>query len=671
MNQIPKTELPRSLAQHFEAPGDFTGIFGWVCGYSADSEFMNQAAERFTRKTQGQRAHGGQAALALLLDSGKRCLTFCDVPGVVHLAIKDPGKQPFLLLHAKVAILGFRHPTDASQWRLRLLVSTGNWTSQTLEESLDLAWCVDVSSEDMASLDDSTVQACADFKAAAEMFDWLKPHFDTRLLDFMPTSLAPEPDSSAQGMFKAWLDKVVSQGRQVKPRFFTSIKDSLHNQLPGLINNAGAVTKRNYLAMGSGFYEAASEGKAVPVVVHEIVELLREQGFLTASAELDIFVNQDACQAVAACLKGLGDGGFSVRAAHTPEKLYGKDSKRDLHAKFIFSANSRSGSNNCNSAWLYLGSGNLTGPGFANKTSRKGGNLEAGVVFSPQGLQWEAEDKNNNAALVTDLLPLQWKTKISATDDLKAGSEMELRDVQYAAAPVAWLAWCEDPSARWLQVPDGATEPFAVLDASGAAHQADEQQRVLWSDPRPREVTLAWTHEGKECRGIVPVLDQYGRIAGAALPKLELDQVWWELANFPLPPEEDESDEQEKDSSAESSPPPTGQTTHASAATYPIRRMMELVENIADKQTQLLMADWTAWCTRLEQCLLQATESPGLAAFKQLDINPLSPLWHSPFRPDFAQSTDSIEGQRYEAVLQRAEQAWGVTAMKKLGAIHE
>lgn len=671
MSQTPKTELPRSLTQHFEAPGDFTGVFGWVCGYSADSEFMNQAVERFTRQTQGQRAYGGKAALALLLDPGNRCLTFCEVPGVVHLAIKDPTKQPFLLLHAKVAILGFRHPTDASQWLLRLVVSTGNWTRQTLEESLDLAWCVEVSSEDMAIPDDATVQACADFKAAAEMFDWLKPYFDTRLLDTTPPKLASEPSTSPQGMFDSLLTNVVSESKRVKPRFFTNIKSSLLSQLPELVNNAGATTKRNYLAMGSGFYEAASEGKAVPVVVHDIVAFLKAHELLTASAELDIFVNQDACQAVAACLKGLGDSGFSVRAAHTPEKLFGKDCKRFLHAKFIFSANYRSGSNKCSSAWLYLGSGNLTGPGFASKASREGGNLEAGVTFSPQGLQWEVEGSHNTTALVTDLLPIQWKTEISKAEDLKAGSEMEPRDVQYAAAPVAWLAWCEDASARWLQVPDDATEPFAVLDDSGAAHQADDQQRVLWSAPRSREVTLAWTHESQQCRGIVPVLDQYGRIAGAALPKLELDQVWWELANFPLPPEEDESDEQEKDSSAELSPPPTGQTTRASAATYPIRRMMELVENIADKQTHLLTADWTAWCIRLEQCLLQATESPGLAAFKQLDINPLSPLWHSPFRPDFAQNADSPEGQHYEAVLQHAEQAWGVTTMKKLGAINE
>lgn len=664
------SKKPLSLTQHFEGPDEFIGVFGWVCGYSADAEFMNLATELFTRQTQGQRAYGGKAALALLLDPGNTCLTFCDVPGVVHLAIKDLSEKPFVLLHAKVAILGFRHPLDARKWRLRLIVSTGNWTRQTLEESLDLAWCIEVSSEDLASPDESTIQACADFKAAAEMFKWLMPHFDDRLLAATRQDADVDPATLPQGMFDSWLAKVTSRGRRVESRFFTSIKAPLLDQLPALVKNTGAAIKRNYLAMGSGFYEKASEANAVPIVLHKIVALLEKEKLLTGSAKPDIFVNPKACQAVASCVEGLNKSRFQVWGAHAPEKLFGKDCERSLHAKFIFSAN-RKASNNCNNAWVYLGSGNLTGPGFTSKASKNGGNLEAGVAIAPQGLLWEAKVGQDTAALVTDLLPIQKKTKISKNEDLTADSEMEVRDEQYVASPVAWLLWCEDASTRWLQVPEGATEPFAVLDDSGSAQQSGDQKRFVWSAPRPREVTLAWLHAGQERKAIIPVLDEYGRISGAALPKLDLDQAWWQLASFPLPPEEDESDDEERDSSTKAAPPPTGQLTHSRAATYPIRRMMELVENIAEKQTRLLEADWTAWCVRLEQCLVQATESPMLTAFKPLDINPLSPLWHSPFRPDFAQSSDSPAGKRYEAVLQQVEHAWGVTEMKKLGATHE
>jgi len=125
---------PLSLAQHFEAPDEFFGCFGWVCGYSADFGFLDDAVERFTRRMQAQRAYEGRIALALMLDPGNPQITPNEVPGVIHLALR--GTLPFRLLHAKVALLGFRHASDARQWRLRLIVSTGNWTRQTLEDSL-------------------------------------------------------------------------------------------------------------------------------------------------------------------------------------------------------------------------------------------------------------------------------------------------------------------------------------------------------------------------------------------------------------------------------------------------------------------------------------------------------------------------------------------------------
>ena len=125
---------PPSLAQHFEAPDDWVGCFGWLCGFSADSGFLDDAVERFVRRTHAQRAYEGRIALAVMLDPSSPQISPKDVPGVLHLPIS--GQYPFRLLHAKVAMLGFRHTSDPLRWRLRLLVSTGNWTRQTLEDSL-------------------------------------------------------------------------------------------------------------------------------------------------------------------------------------------------------------------------------------------------------------------------------------------------------------------------------------------------------------------------------------------------------------------------------------------------------------------------------------------------------------------------------------------------------
>ncbi|WP_374483686.1 hypothetical protein [Zoogloea sp.] len=121
-----KNFCPLSLAQHFDAPAEYRGAFGWICGYSADAAFLNDAAERFTRATQGQRAHGGYVSLALILDPGHPAIGPVDVPGLAHLPIRHLPERPFRLLHAKVAVLGFRHESGDGRWRIRLLVSTGN-----------------------------------------------------------------------------------------------------------------------------------------------------------------------------------------------------------------------------------------------------------------------------------------------------------------------------------------------------------------------------------------------------------------------------------------------------------------------------------------------------------------------------------------------------------------
>ena len=88
MSKRDPTFKPLSLAQHFEAPDDFLGCFGWVCGYSADVGFLDDAVERFTRRMHAQRAYEGRIAMALMLDPSNPQITPKEVPGVMHLPLK-------------------------------------------------------------------------------------------------------------------------------------------------------------------------------------------------------------------------------------------------------------------------------------------------------------------------------------------------------------------------------------------------------------------------------------------------------------------------------------------------------------------------------------------------------------------------------------------------------
>ena len=120
-------------------------------------------------------------SLALILDPAQPALSPVEVPGLAHLPLRRADARPFRLLHAKFALLGFRGPGEDA-WRLRLIVSTGNWTRQTVEESLDLAWSIDIDAAELAAPDDGDLAArCADVKAAWGLLDFLQGLFDLRI----------------------------------------------------------------------------------------------------------------------------------------------------------------------------------------------------------------------------------------------------------------------------------------------------------------------------------------------------------------------------------------------------------------------------------------------------------------------------------------------------------
>ncbi len=658
---------PLSLAQHFEAPDDYYGRFGWMCGYSADAAFMDDAAERFTRRTHAQRAYMGHPALALMLDPSNPNVSLINAPAVAHLPIKKVRTKPFRLLHAKIALLYFCSEKNTDKWQLRLIVSTGNWTRETIESSLDLAWRVDLSKEDFENPDDEVRQVCADMKAAWDFLKWLRDYFDTGLLDARPPGKDYSESTNAKDFFDNVINKVPGMKQLPDPRFFDNREESLLEQLPAMIKATGDKAKRNYLAMGSGFYEAPARGDKIPSVLGKIVKDLISRNLLTATAEKDVFVNPNACQGVAASHEALVNEGYSVRLPGKP--VFMGPETRFLHAKFLFSANYRENSKACNSAWLYLGSGNLTGPGFNNRMSASGGNLEAGIVFAPKELYWYADKPIKPAQIVTNLIPIQWDDEnLALAGTLSEGTGMEDRDTQFIAAPVPWLLWSQDETNRWLKAPEGTATAFDVLDGTGKACFLDDKKRYLWMEDRPRQVRICWANEGQVQQSLVPILDEFGRLAAVDLPQLDLEEAWWQLANFPSLPEGDESEPSDPDPHK---PKNRKKRSSSKPSDYPIRKMMELIENIAAKQTVLSPVDWPAWCARLEQSLTQAANCPMVDAFSRLELNPLSPLWHAPFRPTFAETAETPEGQCYEGVLHEIEEKWNVGSLRKIGENYE
>lgn len=648
-----KLSVP-SLAQHFDAPDDYIGHFGWLCGYSADALFMNDAVERFTHATEDQRASLGLVSLALMLDPGNSAISLLDAPGVAHLPFdsKNNPKMPFKLLHAKVALLGFRHREHPDRWYLRLLVSTGNWTRQTLEESLDLAWRLDMTSEALENSSKEALQNCADIKAVWFFFDWLQKYFNTEVLSIQNANCIGETEQAVLSV-KSWIDLCVRKA-QGAPRFFDNRKKSLLAQIAEKVK-VGKSVKRNYLAMGSGFYESSSNSEEPPKVPLKIVQTLHKAALLTDSAELAIYVNPKSCQAIASALDSLNREGISVYSANTPVVVFGDKSQRTLHAKFLFSSNYRKSSNTCSSSWVYLGSGNLTHPGFTNAMNTSSGNLEAGVVFFPGSLYWDD---------VTKLLPIQRSEEVKGAQQLEVGTDMEQRDVAYIAPPMTWLLWHEEKYLTELRFGDSDTANVEILRSSGETCPKTKTG-FLWNDDRPREVCIRWQHDEATQEARIPIVDKYGRIAAAELTALSLEAAWWQLATFPMPA--DVTDEDAGDADAKKNTNRKGKVSKP-ITSYPVRQMMELIENIAAKQTALNELDWNAWCVRLEQTLNQAKDSSLVQYFREnLQLNPLDPLRHAAFRPSFAESNDSKQGKLYDDILKKIEEGWKVNKLKTIG----
>ncbi len=665
MPNIDTIATPYSLAQHFEAPDNYQGCFGWICGYSADAIFLNDAMERFTRQTVAQRAYIGGIHMALLLDPGNKYISLGDVPGVAHLPIKHTTKVPFNLLHSKVAILGFCKEDNGDDWQLRLLVSSGNWTRETLEESLDLVWRVDITSKELHKEECS--QACTDVAVAWDFMTWLGSFFDTKILGSRTATGQMVVTQEMQKNFQTWVDSVQrSILKDVNSRFVDNREKSLLEQL--LPNVSVVPVKRNYLAMGSGFFESPQHGatKHVPRVLQQIVKGLEERKLLTVSAAKKVFVNPHACQSVAPSQKAMEKAGYTIFPAAQPA-FFGRNSQRTLHAKFLFSANCRSNSNKCNNAWVYLGSGNLTNPGFNQKAARNRGNLETGVIFQPENIYWELQKKEENKQIITHLLPIDTNGENETPLPLSCGGDMPERDVVFISPPVPFLVWDKKHDQEIGYLSDTITEekPNFTLDKEGVTLSADLDGRFPWKGIRPRLVTIIWQVAGNKHSSQIPVLDEYGRLAATDLEELNLEEAWIQLANFPMPPDEDElsdvnpfigatlDDESREDSSGSSS--------------YMIRQVMELIENIAAKQTMLHNRDWASWCVRLERCLTQAAKSTIVKEFKRLGLNPLSPLWAKPFRPVFAETRHTPEGQQYEIVLSKIEEAWSVSSLASIG----
>jgi superfamily II DNA or RNA helicase len=633
----------RSLVEHFTPPGDLRGFAGWICGYSADQIALNSIAERFTGEGRRERARAGLPTLGLILESTHEQIPPTAVPGLLHLLSRS-GQPPFRLMHAKVALLGFRDLKDPQRWSLRLIVSTGNWTRQTSQDSLDLVWRIDLDRSDLDS-DEADVSARrADFAAAYDFMTWLRGYYQSDILTGSDAAGTASLTAERFRTLDRWLELVGADGTLPPARFFDTRSASIIEQLPGLVDNeTRGGRRRNVLVVGSGFYEGPSADGSAPQVPFRVRSALRSAGFLTADSASYLILEPSNCQMIAV------EGVASKLTEKRDWILLGPGQPHwglqlRLHAKFLFSAYERTDSDKCGSAWAYVGSGNMTEAGFLRAASRSGGNLEAGVVFAPDGLRWSGNQDELNA--VTTLLPIDWDLTIDDGVVLSTGDPRPEDGLPVLAAPVSHLVWNGSGTAGRLHTPEALGDqenavrhPFEVVDLDGVACPL-EAGAFVWPHPQPSQVHVRFEAENAVRVVTVPVQDDFGRMAGQSLEPIEFDMAIDKLSAFPFPPADDPYPPPEKPD------PNRSPTTDALAdrkrsgvvpSGLAIRRSMHLVETIADRQVAISPEDWHSWCHRLHCVLCQiGANDPIFADLRAIGMNPLSVLRRDPFLPAHA-----------------------------------
>lgn len=597
--------MSHSLLTLFAPPEGFIGDFGMLCGFTASRDVLDRIARTFS-------GDGSRPRLAAFIHPTADAVT--DLPGVAWMHFRS--RPRFRLLHAKVALLGFR---AEEHYVLRLVVSTGNWTAEPLTTSIDMFWY------DEFVTGGHDVQLAADIRAADGLFDWLRRRCDDGLL--RQTFDGTRPDET----FREAIEGLPASTR--RPRFVDTRAANMRSQIVERLTGRG----KQCLVIGSGFYEMsdAEEGESLIESLH--TELVRSKR-LVKDATLDLVLNPDNCQGLHGQAGRLVENGWTLRP---PGSSYAEHKQAKIHAKYLFLAKSAD-LGEIGPAQMYIGSANFSRMGFESQAD-DGGNLEAGIVIVPDPkLSWRQNARHNIRAM----LPGNFEDSVDA-NGLLAGEPFVPPPAPPAPPAVAFVEWAGDR----LRAPDGCEEIVEIVGLD----EAPVALPCAWPAPPPAFVTL---HRGG---WKVPVRAD-GALVVPKRGRQGLEEFLAGVGRFPasaIGAEEEEEGGEGLD--REMSSDVIAATGHGEQA-YPIRRMMRLITGLAQAQKALDPRDWQRWCRELKQDLpaLAETEAAMIAPFKDACANPLHALTDAEFLPD------GVDESRIKEALEHVEHAWGLAGTQDL-----
>lgn len=589
-----------SLYSLFMPPEGFGGDFGVFCGFTAAPDTLIQIKRRFSPEEV-------RPALAAFIHPTVAPIS--DVPGLAWMWM-DPKHPDYKLLHAKVALLGFRR-SNADSYLIRLAVSTGNWTQDPLTHSIDMYWSIDL---DLSGRIDP--QTVADIRAAWDMFEWLRGRANTSQIDRDYDGVRPG------ALLRAAIDELPPT--DLKSRFIDSRVMPLSEQV---IERLTKGKRMNRLVIGSGFFEG--ENAIEESVPERVRRQLIERRRFDPNGTSYLTLNPDACQGLASRPATLQH--WQICPPKTPLHAFGSK----LHAKFIALANQERDGAGAKGR-IYLGSGNLSRIGFET-SARAGGNLEAGVVFETGNLPWQKARHDD----ICKRLPVDFDNRVQVAS-LLAGKDFERPEEPTSLPPVTFLIWADDT----LSAPD-AKHVEIMRDGMVQTTPCD------WPGNPPAIVVTAadgWR---------LPVIAD-GVLVVPRPRDMRIEDILAGLGSFPLPAESEPIDEADSETRGEEE----GDGTPVPQSVYPIRRMMQLLVQLGEAQARVDRRDWPRWCRELRQNLVAITqlEHETIAFFRNARSNPLLALLDERMRPK------GVDMCLLEDALQTASAKWELADYPSLWA---
>ncbi len=671
-----KTMNPSLLGLFSPPDGSPLGVFGLMCALSADTSFMESVLENFTGKGALSRRYSRHCALALFLDPEHSQLT--GLPGLAwghplvetQLASKIKKAK---MMHAKVALLGFGKAARGRPDYYRLIVFTGNWTREAVNNSLNLVWLCDYDGTSRHGQD----QEAADLFEAAKFWEALlglgkddnkhRPGY---------YRLSEEVHSKATGFCNELLD-LIGKPKTPAPRFFSNLQEARikdpealkktifkRNSIGGqLIQRIPGSEKKppNFICCGSGFFEQAGAEPKEPEVLSQLVKVLQKKGALTDPPEYKYLIINKATSGAAGywLKKNKGEITWEIYKPSRPENVDTDNYvEASLHSKFVYIADYNN--KKYKSGLLYLGSANLSKQGFANEPGPKG-NVEAGVFLKVnEPLSERALCKRLGIYDGEELNSADIPDKI----DLKDEQNEAGRHKPPPAPPISSCNWKRETLVlNWVDAADSWRE----LRLCGLTIAANQKELVLSTRPNFSVELTACTTQGKKKQWWIPVFVEEGDFCFPLRYKKKPDDMLKSLLGFPdvYPEDEDETEETSEPPIGEPPPKPPGPSGNdgpqgdlsnerAALSALPLHLTTSLIETIAQKNQALAPGQMPDWVAHLRRVLLEELDEDTVEKIKSLNIHFLRLLIREPgFAPKEA------SGQ-YRKLIRDLEKKWGL-----------